>query len=241
MALRVEQKQINFIEKKGIKYLGTFWAKDVNGEPLKIHFEPEADRHANLVARDVHGTDVGNYQMNFFPEKSEIEGDVLAIRDFAQRKGIGQILSICGLMELWANKWQKFTLLTFERTLGFHTNLGFKIENFNPNFLLDGLKPMLKTRVPLETGMKEQAAELIPKLKEFKRTLKDPDGALQKGALLLSDYMKLLMRKNLSDKLPRFMTGAYMKFTPKEFETDGAYLNSMLKLRDIDFKFPEAK
>ncbi len=238
MALKVRPNKINFVEKRGIKYLKDFWAVDKYDDPVKIHCERLRGKKADIIATNERDTFLGHYELEFHPEKRTIDAPLLVVDEDHQRRNIGQILTLTGLIELMGNNWNNFRLFSLRETMGFHARLGFLLDNTYPEYLMDGLKKIIKTKAPIDSGLREKARFFFPKVKNVPESLEEDKFIFQHACHTISEYMRFIMRHGLKRKyLPNFITGSDFKFTDSEFLVDSKYLNSLLNKHKIDYQF----
>ncbi len=236
MSLKIGQNQIEFVEKRGIKFFKPFWAVDKYGNPVKIHYDKNPGKTAHMLASDRYDRVLGQYDLNFIKEERTIHAPILNVREHEQEKGIGQILSLAGLIELWGNNWNKFKLFSLKKTMGFHAKLGFKLDTDDVSYIVEGLN-FVKGKAKVNPATASSAEFFLPKVKHYPESLKDDPFILQRGANVISEFMKDITRRGQEKYMPNYMCGSDFKFTDWDFVIEKDYLNKLLEKFNIGFRF----
>jgi hypothetical protein len=171
------------------------------------------------------------------PMSSEMEGVQIYVNKSATDANLGQILTLSSLMEFKLNKLNMFKLFTFKETLPFHLKYGFVIDSENPDYILDGIKQIKKSKVPNLDDIKQRADKLLPKLTSRDYAVSGDKKLLEKGCEVVSEYITYLSRMGLKKEMPKFDYGTHLKLSTWDFERNKVYLNELLKRHKIDFQF----
>ena len=236
MILKVGQNQVNLIERRGIKFFKPFWAIDKTMEPVKIHYNGKFGVKSRIFASNEYGRTLGVYDLHFIKKERTIKAPLLNVDEDEHGRGLGQILTLSGLIELFGNNWNTFKLFSLKRTMGFHANLGFKLDTDDADYILEGLK-YIKGKPKVDAESARKAAFFLPKVKNYEEVIKQDPFILRRGADVISEFMKFITRRGQKKYMPPYMCGSDFKFTDWEFVTERDFLNKLLEKYKIGFKF----
>ena len=236
MGIGIEPKTIRFFENKGIKFFDGFNATIKDKKPVKVFFGPNPDNNlASILVTNQKGDRLGFYDLSFKKDKSLMEG----VQIFSDKEGenVGEVLTLAALIEFSKNRLNNFKFFSLKESLPFHARFGFIIDNDDPNYILNGLKHVMKSKLQNVDEIKRNAAFFYPKIKHSEDYLPQDKFLLQRGCKVISDYFKFLGRHGLKKLMPDMVNGTDVKFTDWEFETNRNFLNPLMKEHEIDYQF----
>jgi hypothetical protein len=236
MGISINPNNFKIVENQGLKFFNNLSAIDKFGKKVKISIEnPEP-----FTSIKVHGASknpLGFYDINLSKSDETLEGVQLYVNQDTSNANLGQILTLSSLIEFKINQLKNFKLFTLKEAIPFHAKYGFVIDNDNPEFLLDGMKQIKKSKVPNLDDLKQKASLLMPKLSSREYTVANDPKTLEQACKTLSEYIKYLSRLGLKKEEPTFDYGTRLKLSTWDFEKNKVYLNELLKKHKIDFQF----
>lgn len=237
MSLAVGRNTISFAERQGLKFLQDFWAVDKRQRPVRISHNDIFTKETSLIASDAQGKELGAYELQFFPNERTMKAPLLQVEEGQQGRHIGQLLTLSGLLEFWGNRWNNFKLFSLKDTMGFHAKMGFVLDSDNPDYILHGLKSVIKSKASYIDDIKNSANIYYQRVKNYPKSKEENPFVLDFACKVITEYMSYIMRTGQKKHLPRFLFGSNFKFTDWEFLTQRNYLNKLLKDHNIDFRF----
>jgi len=234
MVIELKPQTIKFIEKKGLQFFEDFRAVDKHKLPITLSI-PKPDTFTSIKALNKDGEDVGHYDILFKKDKSVLEGTQLLVDD--EGKQIGEILSLSSLIEFSKNGLNHFNLYSLADSLPFHLRLGFLINNDNPKYILEGLRQVMKTKLPHMEDFKHDATFVYTKIAQTDETTPEGITFMKQGCKVISDYIKFLSRNHIKKGMPEFDTGTNITFSDWELKTNKEFLEGLLKKHNIDYNF----
>ncbi len=235
MIIKPGQNTVKFIERRGLKFFSPFWAVDKGREAIKIHYDGTPGVSSRILASNEYGRVLGQYNIKFLKDERAIKASTLVVDDNDHGRGIGQMLTLSGLIELFANKLNTFKLFSLKDTMGFHAKMGFKLDTDDVDYIKYGLK-FIKKKDKIDHYAARDADFFLSRITNPEKLKEDPS-LLEHAAYVISKYMTDIMRRGQEWHMPLYMQGSNFKFTDWEILVEKNYLNELLKKYKIDFHF----
>lgn len=236
MLIKPGQNQIKFVERSGIKFFKPFLATNKYGDTVQVRYGKKTINDTKILVSNEYGRDLGECNLNFIKDERTIHSRLLRVYEGDEGKGIGELLGLTGLLELWGNNWNNFKLFSLRQSMGFFAKLGFKLDTDDADYIIEGLK-YIKRKAKINPEAARNAEFFLPKVQHYPESLKDDEFLLDHSANVISKYMKEIMRRGQKRYMPNYECGSHFKFTDWEFLTEKNYLNHLLEKHNIDFRF----
>lgn len=231
MGIEILTRQpIKFYEKQGIKFFEPFNAVDKFKKPVKMFFE-ESDELATIVAEN-HQNKQSLYGIQFDIPKREMDGVTLAAEP--RREGLGELLNLAALIEFHKNNLNHFKVFSLKESIPFYTRYGFKIDSEDIDYILRGLKMVMKSKSPRLENLRRDADFFYPKIAGTQKS--DDPFLKERGCEVISNYLMNISRNNNKFDSSKLDQSSHMKFTDWEFETNRDYLNNLFDKHEINYK-----
>jgi len=236
MKIDFSKRAISFYEQNGIKFFNKFNSLNTRMKSVDLHI-PQPGKVTAIMADDAEGQNLGTFEIIFHKDKSTIEGKQLI--SYKEREGNGQLLTLAAIMELAKNRMNKLTYFAGDtKNIPFLAKFGFILENDDTRYIMNGLKQVMKSKLPNIEEFKYKSRYLHSRLDMLGDVVPDDKSLFQIGCRVLSDYFKFLARHNAPKKLYPYMeVGSDMKFTDWELVTNKRYLNYLMDKHYLDYKF----
>ncbi len=231
MALEILTRQpIKFYEKQGIKFFEPFNAVDKFKKPVKLFFD-ETEELTTLTAEN-HQKKQSLYGLQFNIAKREMQGVTLAADP--RKEGLGELLNLAALIEFHKNNLNRFKVFSLKESIQFYARYGFKIVSDDVDYILNGLKLVMKSKNPRLENLRRDADFFYPKIAGTQKS--DDPFLKERGCEVISNYLKYLARNNNKVDSSKLEYSSNMMFTDWEFETNRDYLNSLLDGHEINYR-----
>lgn len=234
MSICFEPAPIRFYVKKGIQFMEPFKTLDKSRRPITVAVHNLQNDMDSIVVKNARGDEVGNFDLMFKKGERTLEGHQL----FADVEGenIGEILTLSSLVEFSKNGLNYFKLKSLKETIPFYARYGFILDNKDPDFILNGLRQIMKTKAPQSDDFRYSASFFYPKIKNYEEGVEDDKFLFLRGCKVISNFLAHLTRNRLQKYTPELISGSRMKYTDWETETNRIFLNQKLREHDIGYK-----
>ncbi len=234
MGLEISSNTIKFYEKKGIQFFERFRAVNKHKNPVNV-FMTEQNAIDTIKITDLKERELGSYQLIFQKEKASMEGKFLYAD--VPNENHGQLLTLSALIEFSKNRLNHFNLFSFKESIPYHARYGFLLDNDDPDYILNVLKQIIKSKLPHIETFQQDAKFFHTKIQNSTDQTKENQEILQNSCRVISDYLRYLSRRKMEKFAPDFEYASNVTFSDWEFETNRKYLNKLLKKHEIDYKF----
>lgn len=236
MGIKVGKNKIDFVERRGIKYLKEFWAFDKNFDPVQIRHKGRLGPKTTLIASDLKGNQLGKYELEYIPQERTIKSPLLLIDEKARGRHIGQLLTLSGILEFRGNRYNRFKLFSLGDTMGFHAKMGFVMDSDDLDYIKEGLRAVLRSKAKYYDDIKTNAKIYTERLKDYQNAKENEPAVLARASKIISDFMKELLRHGDKKNVPDLIRGSHFRFTDWELLTEKNYLNKLLEEHHIDYR-----
>ena len=236
MKIDFSKRFVSFYENNGIKLYNKFNALNTKMKPVDLYIKDKGKFHAIMID-DAEGENLGTFEVVFKKNQSTIEGQQLI--SYTEREGNGQLLTLASIMELAQNRMNKLTYFAGDtKNIPFLAKFGFVLENDDARYLINGLKQIIRSKIPNIEEFKYKSRYLHSRLDMLGDVVPDDKSLFHSGCQVLSDYIKFLVRHNYPKKYyPYLEVGSDMKFTDWELVTNKRYLDKLMDVHYLDYKF----
>ena len=236
MKIDYSKRAVSFYEKNGLKFFNKFNALNTRLKSVDLHVVDKDKFHAIMID-DAEGSNLGTFEINFRKDLSTIVGQQLI--SYTEREGNGQLLTLAAIMELAKNNMNKLTYFAGDlKNIPFLAKFGFILENDDTRYLMNGLKQIMKSKLPNIEEFKYKSRYLHSMLDMLGDVVPDDKSLFHSGCRVLSDYIKFLVRHKYPKKYyPYLEVGSDMKFTDYELLINKNYLNKLMDSHYLDYKF----
>lgn len=233
MSLCFDPAPVRFYLRKGIQFIEPFNTLDKSRRPITVAVHNLPNDVDSIVIKNARGDEIGNFDLMFKKNERTLEGHQL----YADVEGenIGEILTLSSLVEFSKNRLNYFKLKSLKKTIPFYARYGFILDNDNPDYLLNGLKQIMKTKAPQSENFRYSASFFYPKLKNYEESLKEDKFLFLNSCKVISKFLAHLTRNRLQKYIPELVDGSRMKYTDWETETNRMFLNPKLREHDIGY------
>lgn len=233
MSICFDPEPVRFYVKKGIQFIEPFTTRNKSRQPITVAVHHLPDEMDSIIIKNTRGDEIGNFDLKFKKSERTLEGHHLY--SDVRGENIGEILTLSSLVEFSKNRLNYFKLQSLKKTIPFYARYGFVLDNNDPDYLLNALRQIMKTKAPGSEDFRYGASFFYPKIKHPNEYKEDINFSLLQGCKIISEFLAHLSRNKLQKFVPELIDGSRMKYTDWETETNRRFLNPMLRKNDIGY------
>ena len=128
-----------------------------------------------------------------------------------RKEGLGELLNLAALIEFHKNNLNRFKVFSLKESIQFYARYGFKIVSDDVDYILNGLKLVMKSKNPRLENLRRDADFFYPKIAGTQKS--DDPFLKERGCEVISNYLKYLARNNNKVDSSKLEYSSNMMFT----------------------------
>ncbi len=236
MKFDYSKRVISFYDHNGIRVFKKFNALNTRMKSVDLYYTDKG-KYPAIMIDDYDGENLGTFELVFNKAKSTIEGKQLI--SYTEREGNGQLLTLAAIIELAQNRMNNLTYFAGDTSnIPFLAKFGFVLETDDSRYIMNGLKQIIKSKLPNIEEFKYKSRNLHSRLDMLGDVIPDDKSIFKLGCKILSDYFKFIARHRYPKKYyPYLEVGSDMRFTDWDLVTNKRYLDKLMDVHYLDYKF----